>query len=146
MRKIAISKNTIRGFAAGVLVATGVLSLTYYGTASNAPEAKADSTSEQTASAPTAIKKIDMPETQAGTSAPMAKPTYNMTLVIGKGMSPEDAAAKLEENKIIENKKYLVKYLNDMSWMGSVRSGSYEVNSDMTIKEIAALLAHKNKK
>lgn len=142
MRKIAISKNTIRGFAAGVIVATGVLSLTYYGTASNAPEAKADSTSDAAAS-PTAIKKIDMPEPQSGTSAPMAKPTYNMTLVIGKGMSPEEAAAKLEENKIIENKKYLVKYLNDMSWMGSVRSGTYEVNSDMTIKEIAALLAHK---
>lgn len=142
MRKIAISKNTIRGFAAGVIVATGVLSLTYYGTASNAPEAKADSTSDATASS-TAIKKIDMPEPQSGTSTSMAKPTYNMTLVIGKGMSPEDAAAKLEENKIIENKKYLVKYLNDMSWMGSVRSGTYEVNSDMTIKEIAALLAHK---
>lgn len=146
MRKITVSKNTLRGFAAGVLFATGILSLTYYGTNADTSEAKAESKTEQPASVPTAIKKIDMPEPTSQAPTQMAKPTYNMKLVIEKGMSPEEAAEKLEENKIISDKKHLVKYLNDMSWMGSVRDGTYEVNSDMTVKEIAALLAHKNKK
>lgn len=146
---LKVTKQGLRGFAAGILFSTAVLSFVYY---RELPEkkAKAESVQKQDpASQP--IKEIQMPAPSLANTAasqqPQPKPAvqpeekvYTYRLVIGKGMSPEEVADKLQEVHIIKDKKVLLKYLNDFSLMGSVRFGTYDLSSNMKIPEIAKVI------
>ncbi|GED17081.1 endolytic transglycosylase MltG [Aneurinibacillus migulanus] len=144
-----ITKQGLRGFAAGILFSVAVLSLAYYNELPNqAAPAQAESTQKaDPASEP--IKEIKIPQgapanagqqSQANPPVQPEKKRYMYNLVIEKGMSPEEVAKKLQEAHIISDQRLLVKYLNDFSLMGSVRYGTYDLNSDMQIPEIAKII------
>lgn len=137
-----ITKSGLRGFAAGIFFSTAVLSIAYYSEGPKKPASvQAESVKAQN---PTTqpIKEIKMPQGSSTAAAPVKPPqdVYTYRLVIERGMSPEEAAKKLEEARIIQDDKVLVKYLNDFSLMGSVRYGTYELNSSMKIQEIAKII------
>jgi hypothetical protein len=145
-----VTKSGLRGFAAGILFSTAVLSFVYYSELpekATSVEAK-DVTKQGNTNQPT--KAIQMPEASSNTendkqsqNKPAKQPekkVYTYRLVISKGMSPEEAAGELEKAHIIYSKKDLVKYLNDFSLMGSVRRGTYDLNSNMKITEIAKII------
>lgn len=150
-----ITKQGLRGFAAGILFSVAVLSFAYYNelpnqAASAQPESVQKSVQKNDpASQP--IKEIQIPQAASGSANagqpsqanPPAQPEkklYTYRLVIEKGMSPEEASKKLQEAHIISDQRLLVKYLNDFSLMGSVRYGTYDLNSDMKIPEIAQII------
>ncbi|AMA73844.1 hypothetical protein P4S93_09905 [Aneurinibacillus thermoaerophilus] len=142
MLKLQVNKNSLRGFAAGVLFSTAVLSFVYY---SESPEKAASVQAENVERKDPAtqpIKAIEMPK--AATSIPkQTQPepkVYTYRLVIEKGMSPEKVAEILEKAHIIPDRKLLNKYLNDTGLMGLVRYGTYDLNSNMKIPEIAKII------
>lgn len=146
-----ITKQGLRGFAAGILFSVAVLSFAYYNELPNqATSAQLESVQKND---PTSqpIKEIQIPQAASGSANagqpsqanPPAQPEkklYTYRLVIEKGMSPEEASKKLQEAHIISDQRLLVKYLNDFSLMGSVRYGTYDLNSDMKIPEIAQII------
>jgi hypothetical protein len=148
---IKVTKSGLRGFAAGIFFSTAVLSIAYY---SEGPKqiasVQAESVVKAKAQDPTAqpIKEIQMPQGSSTAAAPVKPPqdVYTYRLVIERGMSPEEAAKKLEEARIIQDDKVLVKYLNDFSLMGSVRYGTYDLNSNMKIQEIAKIITKRKAK
>ncbi|MFT9847201.1 hypothetical protein [Aneurinibacillus sp. REN35] len=153
---LRVTKQGLRGFACGILFSAAVLSVVYY---SELPQAAAPVQAESVQkedpkSQP--IKEVKLPEESSTakestepqtTDTPPAKPpakpekkVYTYQLVIGKGMSPEEVANKLVEAHILSEKKEFLKYLNDYSLMGSVRFGTYDLNSNMKIIEIAQII------
>lgn len=61
----------------------------------------------------------------------------SMTLDIQKGMTSSEISAKLEDAGIIQNKMDLNNYLTDQGLAGRIQLGNYEVNSSMSLKQIA---------
>ncbi|MBN6188211.1 hypothetical protein JQN58_15225 [Aneurinibacillus sp. BA2021] len=96
--------------------------------------------------APAATESAQTPAPVPASTAAPEKKVYTYQLVIGKGMSPEEVANKLVEAHILSEKKEFLKYLNDYSLMGSVRFGTYELNSNMKIIEIAQIITKKKGK
>jgi cell division protein YceG involved in septum cleavage len=58
-------------------------------------------------------------------------------LTIKSGMSTGEVADYLKEVKIIKDANKLIDYLEDNDLVTSVKAGTYKVNSDMSISEIA---------
>lgn len=149
---LRVTKQGLRGFACGILFSAAILSVVYYSELPQtvAPVQAESVQKEDPKSQP--IKEVKLPgaastakentEPQT-TDTPPAKPekkVYTYQLVIGKGMSPEEVANKLVEAHILSEEKEFLKYLNDYSLMGSVRFGTYDLNSNMKIIEIAQII------
>jgi hypothetical protein len=146
-----ITKQGLRGFAAGILFSVAVLSFAYYNELPNQATSAQPESVQKNDPTSQPIKEIQIPQAASGSANagqpsqanPPAQPEkklYTYRLVIEKGMSPEEASKKLQEAHIISDQRLLVKYLNDFSLMGSVRYGTYDLNSDMKIPEIAQII------
>ncbi|QUG42111.1 hypothetical protein KD050_02085 [Psychrobacillus sp. INOP01] len=61
----------------------------------------------------------------------------SMTLSIQIGMTSSEISAKLEDAGIILNKVDLDNYFSDQELAGRIQVGNYEVNSSMSLKQIA---------
>ncbi|MFJ7826791.1 hypothetical protein [Psychrobacillus sp. NPDC096623] len=69
-----------------------------------------------------------------------AEPTTSetaMTLSIQVGMTSSEISAKLQDKGIIQNSVDLDNYLSDQGLAGRIQVGNYELNSSMTLKQIA---------
>ncbi len=66
-----------------------------------------------------------------------------MTLQIYNGMSPYTVAKKLEDGGIIENSVEMEILLANAKYARSLQIGSYEINSAMSLEEIAKLITGK---
>lgn len=61
-------------------------------------------------------------------------------LIIRSGMTSTEISSFLEQTNIIKNRKDFNQYLEDKQLSESIQIGTYEINSSMTIAEIAKLI------
>ena len=80
--------------------------------------------------APNETAETETPEEQAPTAA-------SMTLSIEVGMTSSEISEKLADAGIILNKVDMDNYLSDQGLAGRVQVGNYELNSSMSLKQIA---------
>ncbi|GAE30723.1 hypothetical protein [Halalkalibacter hemicellulosilyticus] len=66
--------------------------------------------------------------------------TYVMILEISQGMTSYDVAEQLVRGRIINNEQDLLSYVQSEQLSHRLRTGQYEVTSDMTIEEIVELM------
>ncbi|MFA9455802.1 hypothetical protein ACERJO_03415 [Halalkalibacter sp. AB-rgal2] len=66
--------------------------------------------------------------------------TYVMILEISQGMTSYDVAEQLVRGRIINNEQDLLSYVQNEQLSHRLRTGQYEVTSDMTIEEIVELM------
>lgn len=91
-------------------------------------------------------QKTDAPETKAEDNhKPADTPTNatTMTLQIYSGITPYIVAQKLEDGRIIENSVEMELLLANPKYSRSLQIGSYDVNSSMSLEEIAKLITGK---
>lgn len=70
---------------------------------------------------------------------PQKKP-ITVKLEIKPGMSTSEVGAELQRLKLVSNKSEFTNYIKKQKLESSVKAGSYKLNSDMTVEEIAAVL------
>lgn len=61
-------------------------------------------------------------------------------LEIKPGMSTSEVGEELQRLKLISNKSEFTNYIKKRKLESSVKAGSFKLNSDMTVEEIAAVL------
>ncbi len=83
--------------------------------------------------------------TTESTKKPEETASYSYTLEIRQGMNSPDVSGKLEESNIIESAEQLEEYLRSMDWESSVQIGTFEVNNNMSIEEIAKIITKKDR-
>lgn len=89
-------------------------------------------------------QKTDAPETKAKDNHESADaPATTMTLQIYSGITPYIVAQKLEDGDIIPNSVEMELLLANPKYARSLQIGSYEVNSSMSLEEIAKLITGK---
>lgn len=71
------------------------------------------------------------------TTAEHSQSEASMTLSIQLGMTSSEISTKLEDANIILNKVDLNNYLSDQGLAGRIQVGNYELNSSMSLKQIA---------
>lgn len=76
-------------------------------------------------------------------STPNADNEVTMTLQIYSGITPYIVAQKLEDGGIITNSVEMELLLANAKYARSLQIGSYEVNSSMSLEEIAKLITGK---
>ncbi|WP_337980811.1 hypothetical protein [Lysinibacillus sp. JNUCC-52] len=79
----------------------------------------------------------------AESSTPASDDTVKMTLQIYSGITPYIVAQKLEDGGIIPNSVEMELLLANAKYARSLQIGSYEVNSSMTLEDIAKLITRK---
>lgn len=84
---------------------------------------KEDSTEEQ-------VEEVDEPSTDQ----------IKTVLIIRSGMTSTEISSLLEQTNIIKNRKDFDQYLEDKKLSEGIQIGTYELNSSMTIAEIANLI------
>ncbi|MFJ7666059.1 hypothetical protein ACIQXI_03065 [Lysinibacillus sp. NPDC097195] len=77
------------------------------------------------------------------TSTPDTSNEVTMTLQVYSGITPYIVAQKLEDGGIISNSVEMELLLANAKYARSLQIGSYEVNSSMTLEEIAKLITGK---
>lgn len=91
-------------------------------------------------------QKTDAPEIKAKDNHKKADTPTNattMTLQIYSGITPYIVAQKLEDGGIIENSVEMELLLANPKYSRSLQIGSYDVNSSMSLEEIAKLITGK---
>ncbi|MGC4376025.1 hypothetical protein WD019_03680 [Fictibacillus sp. Mic-4] len=158
-----MNSTTIRAFAAGIIVATGILAAIYYtsDTKNNAnlsseevdqylknhnqvaisnDELKALTEKQKTVTT-TANTEANQPEKNAKPTEKKEEPKQETvekaTLTVSKGMATSEVCDFLEKHKIIKDGDDFLKYLRKHKLEGAVRAGKYKVNSKMTYKKLA---------
>ena len=83
--------------------------------------------------------QTDVPEESVvtETSAVPTPARASMTLSIQVGMTSSEISSRLEDAGIILNKVDMDNYLSDQGLVGRVQVGEYELNSSMSLKQIA---------
>lgn len=66
---------------------------------------------------------------------------YSAVVTVSKGTTIYEVAERLQGEKIIADKKELINYLEDNDLAKYLQLGTYELNSNMTIEEIAKIIA-----
>ncbi|WP_349407825.1 hypothetical protein [Pseudalkalibacillus sp. SCS-8] len=159
----------LRGFGAGLIVAAGILAIVHYqGSGAEDTQAKAEGsetiTYEEVKSfldseglvAITQAELDQMKEGKAGKDSDDKKSgkteedteeesaekeeVIKTTLVISKGTSTGEVTSFLEKQKIIDDGDDLLDYIQDHNLETKVRFGEYDVNSKMTIAQIAKII------
>ncbi|WLD92076.1 hypothetical protein [Alkalihalobacillus sp. AL-G] len=156
----------MRGFGAGLIVASGLLALVHYqgadqgGSKVKAEEASGTLTYEQVESylqneGLVAVKQETLEQSentkqnsdeQLAEDKKKEKPeepeeeVIKTTLVISKGTSTGQVCDWLESKKIIKSSDELIQFLRSNNLESKVRFGEYEVNSKMSIAEVATVI------
>ncbi|MFD1705409.1 hypothetical protein ACFSCZ_01420 [Siminovitchia sediminis] len=63
-----------------------------------------------------------------------------MHLHIQDGMTSKDVSKQMEEAGVIDDADSLNEFLASQNWQQAIQIGKYEVNSEMSIKEIAEII------
>jgi len=69
-----------------------------------------------------------------------AQTVYQLQLEIAPGTSSQEVADRLLKAKVIESKEDFMNYLKAQKLETAVKSGTYQLNSNMTIEEIASIV------
>ncbi len=78
--------------------------------------------------------------TSDGSASSTEKDVFHYVLEIEQGMNSSDIADSLERNKIINDTKPFIDYLAEHDLSQTIQLGSYEIDSSMSIEEIASLI------
>lgn len=87
----------------------------------------------------TAENKANEEEKKKENQQKQEKP-ITVQLEIKPGMSTSEVGEELQRLKLISNKSEFTNYIKKQKLESSVKAGSYKLNSDMTVEEIAAVL------
>lgn len=98
---------------------------------------------EQIKQAPKENTEKPKPSESINKSVDSTNNTATMTLQIYSGMAPYTVAKKLEDGGIIDNSVEMELLLANAKYARSLQIGSYEVNSSMSLEEIARLITGK---
>ncbi|WP_042345945.1 endolytic transglycosylase MltG [Bacillus massiliigorillae] len=135
-----MTRNGIRGFAAGLLIATIIFGSYYY--LNKTDEEKKLSLSELNEASEklgyTLVKK-DKKSDEDPAPVITAQPT-TYKLVIVEGMSSEDIGAILKKNHIIQDTSLFASYLRKHELTTKIQIGEYPITSDMTTAQIASVI------
>lgn len=150
-----MTRNGLRSFAAGLLLATAVLSYFYFQNikAGATPAASNSPTEERTQLTETDVKsfadknnlvilsekEFEKLNEQANQQADK-NVVYQLQLDVPKGTSSQEVTSKLFNAKIISDKDEFRDYLHKNKLETAVKSGSYTLNSEMSIKEIVDII------
>ncbi len=157
-----MTKHGLRGFAGGLIIATLVLSYVYY-FHTDKPDANAELTDsdienyarqhnlvlltekeyqdlndERHTEAEKQNEKKEQPKQEKEESK--QEKVIQVIFDVSPGMSTGDVGQKLQDVKLIANKSDFTNYIKKHDLESSIKAGSYELNSEMTIKEIAEVL------
>ncbi|MGE7687737.1 hypothetical protein ACQKMI_00855 [Lysinibacillus sp. NPDC097214] len=90
-------------------------------------------------------QKTDVPKTTAKDKdeSPSQGNLATMTLQIYSGMEPYTVAKKLEDGGVIENSVEMELLLANPKYARSLQIGAYELNSSMSLEDIAKLITGK---
>lgn len=138
-----MTRNSVRGFAAGLLVACIVFGGYYYLNDQPEQAEKKPLTIEEIKTASeqlgyTVIKKNEKKQNESKQEAEAKPVTYK--LVIKEGMSSEDIGRLLQAQGIIKDAAPLADYLNKHQLTTKIQIGEFTLTSDMTIEKIVALI------
>ena len=143
-----MSRDSIRGFAAGLLFSTIIIGSYYYLeenkqqelTIKELEKASAElgyelikqskETNVEDATEVTASNKEEASTSEA----------VKYTLTITSGMGSDDIAQILSENNIIENSEIFEAYLKDNHLTKKIQIGEFELITGMSIEEIATII------
>ncbi|SER81302.1 endolytic transglycosylase MltG [Psychrobacillus sp. OK032] len=89
---------------------------------------------DNTQTGPTAIDKVEEPSESSSSGA------RNTVLHIQTGMTSRDISVFLEQAGIIQNKQDFADYLSAQDLSGKIQIGQYELNSTMSLKQIAEII------
>ncbi|ANB61107.1 endolytic transglycosylase MltG [Anoxybacteroides amylolyticum] len=144
-------KKEIRTFALGMLLSTSILGVVYYQYDKQQPltqsqvEAylkKHHEIALSNAQYHALQEKANKANKQAKQGTPNITTVHIYHLVIEKGDVPAKFAKKLETAKIIADADTLTSYLETHQLTRAIRPGTYEIRSDMSYEQIAAILTH----
>ncbi|WP_391116063.1 hypothetical protein [Psychrobacillus sp. L3] len=71
------------------------------------------------------------------------KSTSNSILIVQPGMNSRDISSALENTGIIQNKQDFEDYLDAQNLTGRIQIGEYELDSSLTMKQIAEKITNK---
>ncbi|SDM81801.1 hypothetical protein SAMN04488137_2065 [Fictibacillus solisalsi] len=154
-----MTNTTLRGFAAGMIISSGLIAGVYYSQTPPEKEVKAelnDSTVNTYLHSKnmTAITTEELQRLKENRVAAAAEPqgqekpdegkqekekpkVYQATLHVTRGMSTGEVCNFLENENIIKDSKSFLKYLRKNKLEGQVRFGTFKVNSSMDFKKLA---------
>lgn len=159
-----MTKNGLRGFAGGLIVATFILSYVYYFQVdkTDANENGQNITKEDVENYALENNLIILTEEEFNqtndaneTDTEPAnkdenekkeepkeeqKQVVNVNFEITPGMSSEAVGSKLQDLKVISNKNDFTNYIKNQKLEASVKAGTFKLNSEMTVEEIVAIL------
>jgi len=141
-------KREMRAFALGMLLSTSILGVVYYKEPQKLTKAQVDAYLQKNNEIALSEAQYNALKEKASKATERAKQdTPNTTivhiyhLVIEKGDVPAKFAKELEAAKIIADADALTAYLEKNNLTRAVRPGTYEIRSDMSYEQIAAMLA-----
>lgn len=112
-------------------------------TTENKAESKSAKEKSKSASEETKKTADQSNSTETKTDATKKEAPIKATLYVYQGLNPSDIAEKLKDLKIIKNSVEMELFLAQKEYKHSIQIGQYELNSDMTIEEIANLITDK---
>ncbi|MEH6940402.1 endolytic transglycosylase MltG [Bacillus sp. JJ722] len=131
-----MTRGSIRGFAAGLLIATLIIGGFYID--KNNKEKSLSLAELKAASNKLGYELVE--KTKPAVSKPSKTTTsqpITYKLAIKKGMSSEDIGAILKKNNIIKDTSLFASYLRKNHLTTKIQIGEFTVTSDMTTAEIA---------
>lgn len=142
-------KKEIRAFALGMLLSTSILGVVYYQADKQQPLTKAQvdaylqkhhKIALSNAQYAALQEKANKANKQTKPVAPNTTPVHIYHLVIETGDVPAKFAKELETAKVIADATALTSYLETHQLTRAIRPGTYEIRSDMSYEQIAAMI------
>lgn len=154
-----MTKNGLRGFAAGLIIATFILSYVYYFQSDKTDASQNDVITEAdienyalendlvvlTEEEFKNLNEKEEPKEEKKEDKKKEEPkeeekVINVNFEITPGMSTDDVASKLQKSKLISKKSDFTNYIKKNKLESGIKAESYKLNSEMTVEEIAKIV------
>ncbi|WP_078552824.1 endolytic transglycosylase MltG [Bacillus alkalicellulosilyticus] len=148
-----MTKNGLRGLAAGLFIAACILSYMYFfETASNEEPDQGNHMVELTPSE--MIERLeehgfvvldqeqyDLLLHPVESHTDQEEPVYEATIVIEPGMTSVDIAQQLERAQIIDDDEAFILFLEEQEVSRSLKAGEFTLHSNMSYQEIVEIIS-----
>lgn len=147
--KVLITTESIRGFAAGLLVAATLLGIVYFfapGKAMTIDEMKSLLTSKSyVIHTQEEWNKLSSGQTNNNANAapnPAPKDTtkQKITVTVSTGMTSYDVGKALQQAKIVDSPLAFSQEIDKRGLSNKLRPGTYEIDPSMTLDQIIAMI------
>lgn len=155
-----MTKNGLRGFAAGLIIATFILSYVYYFQSDRTDASQNDTITEsdienyalehdlvilteeefKNLNVEKEQTKEDKKKEDKKEEPKEEEKVVKVNFEISPGMSTDDVASKLHESKLIKKKSDFTNYIKKNKLESAIKAESYKLNSEMTVEEIAKIV------